>query len=192
VELRAELAQLEAEVTRLAAAITIGGDLPALVAALQERERRRTYLRAELAALDRRPNVLRDGGDVQDALDVMREALTDWRAMLRRELPESRRVLRALLAGRLMFAPGRPLHVRGTRHDHAGAGRSCRRMCKGCGGPNGIRHLLRANNLGRRVSPGGIADGVSDVPSEAIKQDDGSGRVQRGLARGSARGVTKR
>jgi site-specific DNA recombinase len=117
VELRAELAQLEAEVTRLAAAIARGGDLPALVAAMQERERRRAYLRAELAALDRRPTVLRDGGDVRHALDVMREALTDWRGMLRRDLPEARRVLRALLAGRLMFAPGDGLYTfegRGT------------------------------------------------------------------------------
>jgi len=117
VELRAELAQLEAEVARLAAAVATGGDLPALVAALQERERRRTYLRAELAALDRRPTVLRAGGDVRHALDVMREALTNWRGMLRRELPEARRVLRALLAGRLMFAPGDGLYTfegRGT------------------------------------------------------------------------------
>jgi hypothetical protein len=40
------------------------------------------------------------------ALDVMRSALTDWQEMLRREPPEARRALRALLAGRLVFTPG--------------------------------------------------------------------------------------
>jgi hypothetical protein len=41
----------------------------------------------------------------------LRQALTDWRGMLRRELPMARRVLRALLAGRLMFAPGDRLYT---------------------------------------------------------------------------------
>src|SRR5947209_17391226 len=40
VALREELAGLDAEVGRLAAAIAAGGELPALLAALQERERR--------------------------------------------------------------------------------------------------------------------------------------------------------
>jgi site-specific DNA recombinase len=47
--LRDELARLDAEVARLADAIARGGDLPALVGALQERERRRGQIRAALA-----------------------------------------------------------------------------------------------------------------------------------------------
>jgi Integrase repeat unit len=103
--LRDELAQLEAEVTRLATAIAAGGDLPALVAAMQERERRRASLRAELAALERQTSMRRDVGTVARTLDIMRTALTDWQGMLRQEPPEARRALRALLAGRLVFTP---------------------------------------------------------------------------------------
>ncbi len=103
--LRAELARLDAEVARLSAAIAAGGELPALLAAMQERERRRAYLRGEVAALERQAATRRDAGDVEHALDVMREALTDWQGMLRQETPEARRALRALLAGRLVFTP---------------------------------------------------------------------------------------
>jgi hypothetical protein len=57
--LRAELAQLESEVARLAQAIAAGGEIPALVAAMHERERRRSHLRAELATVERRAGVMR-------------------------------------------------------------------------------------------------------------------------------------
>jgi site-specific DNA recombinase len=103
--LRDELAGLDAEVARLAEAIARGGDLPALVALLQERERRRASLRAELAALERQTSMRRDVGTVARTLDIMRTALTDWQGMLRQEPPEARRALRALLAGRLVFTP---------------------------------------------------------------------------------------
>jgi hypothetical protein len=63
------------------------------------------YLRAELTALDRQSSARRDADDVTRALDIMREALTDWQKTLRQEPPEARRALRALLAGRLVFAP---------------------------------------------------------------------------------------
>ena len=45
--LRGELARIEAEVARLATAIAAGGELAALLAALQDRERRRIHLRGE-------------------------------------------------------------------------------------------------------------------------------------------------
>ena len=35
----------------------------------------------------------------------MREALTDWRAMLRQEAPQARHALGALVTGRLVFVP---------------------------------------------------------------------------------------
>jgi site-specific DNA recombinase len=103
--LRDELAGLDAEVARLAEAIARGGDLPALVALLQERERRRAHVRAALVAAERRPATHGDIGDLRHVLDVMRTALTDWSGMIRREPPEARRALRALLAGRLVFTP---------------------------------------------------------------------------------------
>ena len=52
-ELREELARIDAAVTRLAQAIAAGGDIAALVAAMQERERRRSHVRAELASVER-------------------------------------------------------------------------------------------------------------------------------------------
>jgi hypothetical protein len=51
--LQDEQSRLEAEVARLAAAIAAGGDLPALVALLRERERRRGQVQAELVAVGR-------------------------------------------------------------------------------------------------------------------------------------------
>jgi Recombinase zinc beta ribbon domain len=101
--IRAELARLDGEVTRLAAAIAAGGEMAALVAALQERERRRAQLRAELAALDRAST--RDNDDMVDVLDQLRGHLTDWQGMLRSELPAARLALRSLLVGRLIFTP---------------------------------------------------------------------------------------
>ena len=102
--LAAELARLDAEVARLTAAIAAGGELSALLVGLQERERRRAYVRAELAELERqRATSARSRFDVGRVLDVMRTALTDWQGMLRQETGPARRALRALLAGRLVF-----------------------------------------------------------------------------------------
>jgi len=42
---------------------------------------------------------------VEDALEVMRGALTDWQGMLRQETGPARRALQALLQGRLVFTP---------------------------------------------------------------------------------------
>jgi DNA invertase Pin-like site-specific DNA recombinase len=103
---REELARLDAEVSRLAGAIAAGGELGALLTALQERERRRAELRAELAALER----VTEGAaslDVVETLDMMRRALTDWQGMLRQEGPQARHALSAMLAGRLIFTPQR-------------------------------------------------------------------------------------
>ena len=90
---KASSAGLEAEVGRLAQAIAGGGEIPALVAAMQERERRCSHLRAEVAAVERQVSVRRDKGDVARALDVMREALTDWQGMLRQETGPARRAM---------------------------------------------------------------------------------------------------
>ena len=105
-DLRAELARLDTEVARLAGAIAAGGDLPALVSALQKREQRRSQVRAELARLEReRAAGARNGFDAARVLDALRGKLTDWQGMLRQEPGPARRALRALLAGRLTFTP---------------------------------------------------------------------------------------
>jgi hypothetical protein len=102
--LREELAQLEAEIARLAQAIASGGDIPALVRAMQERERRCSRLKDELAAVGQ-TMVRAEPADVARALHVMRAALTDWQGMLRQETAPARRALQALLQGRLIFTP---------------------------------------------------------------------------------------
>jgi site-specific DNA recombinase len=110
-QLRAELAQIEVELARLAAAVASGGDLPTLVTAIQAREQRCSYLRATLAALDRQTGVRRNASDVAHALGVMREALTDWQGMLQQEPQEARRALLALVTGRLLFSPSKGFYT---------------------------------------------------------------------------------
>jgi hypothetical protein len=103
--LREELVRIDAEVARLAQAVAAGGEIPALVAAMQERERRRLHLRTELAAVERQAPARHDAGDVERALAAVREALTDWQGMPRQETGPARRALQALLDGRLVFTP---------------------------------------------------------------------------------------
>ncbi len=52
---------------------------------MQERERPCSHVRAELASVERQASLRHDTGDVERALAAMREALTDWQGMLRRE-----------------------------------------------------------------------------------------------------------
>jgi hypothetical protein len=142
--LRAELAQLDAEVGRLAAAIAGGGELPALLGALQERERRRAHLRGELARRERELMTAARGRlDAEGFLGELRERLTDWQGMLRQETGRARHALRALLAGRLIFTPqerdGEPFY-RFAGHGTVSAviaGMVAAR--NGCGVPDGIR-----------------------------------------------------
>jgi hypothetical protein len=101
--LREELARVEMETTRLAQAIAAGGTLPALVAAMQECERRRAYLLAELRTLERRAH--REAVDVDLVLDLLREALADWRSLLRQETGPARQARASLLPERLVFTP---------------------------------------------------------------------------------------
>jgi hypothetical protein len=101
----AELAQLDAELTRLAGAIAAGGSLPALVAAVTDRERRRATLQGELARLaprDAVPKVNR-----WRALRELEEILANTRQLLAGQVGPARQVLRQLFPGRLMFTPRR-------------------------------------------------------------------------------------
>ena len=52
---------------------------------MQERERPCSHVRAELASVERQASLRHDTGDVERALAAMREALTDWQGMPRRE-----------------------------------------------------------------------------------------------------------
>jgi site-specific DNA recombinase len=118
--MRDELARIDAEVGRLAQAIAQGGNLPALVALLQVRERRRAQVRAALAEVERKRTPHGAVGDLGQALAAMRGALTDWQGLLRQETGPARQALRALLQGRLVFAPQARESARFYRFEGAG------------------------------------------------------------------------
>ena len=99
----ADLAAVEAELERLAAAVAAGGTVPALIRAVESRERRRLQLTRQLAAFDRQA----DRGD----LDLRRlrrdliKRLEDCRALFSRNVPQARQILRKLLQGPVLFTP---------------------------------------------------------------------------------------
>src|SRR5262245_2344332 len=99
--LQAELAVLEQELTRLTAAVAQGGELKPLLDGIQSRERRRRVLQTELAGLEG----LRAVGarDVQDIQRDVELRLADWRGLLRRQVAQSRQILKKLLVGRIVF-----------------------------------------------------------------------------------------
>jgi site-specific DNA recombinase len=167
-DLREELARIEAEVIRLVQAVTAGGEIPALVGAMQERERRRLHLRTELAAIERQAPVRQDDGDVERALAVMREALTDWQGMLRQETGPARRAMQALLKGRLVFTPQERDGERFYTFDGEGSISPIIAGIAGLqrvGGPNGIRTRVSAL---RGPCPGPLDDGA--VPTVSVRE----------------------
>jgi hypothetical protein len=103
--LRDELARIDSEVAHLAGAIAAGGELAALLVALQERERRRVYLRGQLATLARERAATHRSADAEHLADELRGHLSDWQALLRQETGPARRALQSLLVGRLVFTP---------------------------------------------------------------------------------------
>jgi site-specific DNA recombinase len=100
----AQLRDLEGELSRLAAAIAVGGNLSALVESMKEREQRRIQLEIRLLGLEARPSV--SGADRARLAGDVRRRLDEWRTVLTRQ-PEHRRVvLDELLTGqRIRFTP---------------------------------------------------------------------------------------
>ena len=100
--LEADLTALESELVRLTGAIATGGELPALLEAVQDRERSRETLRRELEALGASEPVVLDRGTLRKNLE---SRLGDWRGLLRRHTEQGQQILRRLLVGRLVFTP---------------------------------------------------------------------------------------
>lgn len=95
-QLQTELATVQQEGGRLAAAIGAGGPLDALVARLAERQARQGAIEAQLRAMEgAAPKI-----DLNGLEKRLRAKLADWRSLLRRNVAEGRDVLRALLVGR--------------------------------------------------------------------------------------------
>ncbi len=101
-ELKVELTRIEAELVRYAEAIADVGPLEAILQAIRVREHRRDAIRAELKALaPQKPREV-DVGGIRATLG---EYLNDWTAMARAGVGEARRILREVLADRIVFHP---------------------------------------------------------------------------------------
>ena len=101
--LAAELAQLEAEVGRLTAAIKRGGDLDPLLDAIRESEARRADLRHQIAALEAPSLSPRLNADEVRA--KLKSYVADYRKLLRGHVPQMQQMLRRLIVGKLTFTP---------------------------------------------------------------------------------------
>jgi hypothetical protein len=104
IELENELEAVEGELQRLTTAIATGASFDALLAAIGERERKRTRLRRELAMLDENARTVRiDRGEIETQL---RTRLDEWRNLLRQETLWSRQIITKLLDGnKITFLP---------------------------------------------------------------------------------------
>jgi hypothetical protein len=99
--LQAELTVLDRELARLTAAVAQGGDLRPLLDGIQAREQRRRTLQTEVAGLEGLRAVgARDLQDIQRDVEVR---LADWRGLLRRQVTQSRQILKKLIVGRIVF-----------------------------------------------------------------------------------------
>jgi hypothetical protein len=99
--IEAELRVLDQELARLTAAVAQGGDLKPLLDRIQTREQRRRVLKDELAGLEGlQPVTARDLQEIQREVEAR---LTDWRGVLRRQVTQSRQILKKLLVGRIVF-----------------------------------------------------------------------------------------
>jgi recombinase-like zinc beta ribbon protein len=107
-----QLAAVERELAHLTAAVSAGGELRTLIQAIREREGQRDILRRKDCNAGGCEACLRiDPDAVERALTVK---LKDWRALLRRHVPQARQILRKLLGkNRLEFKAYRNGRERG-------------------------------------------------------------------------------
>src|SRR5207302_11499484 len=77
--------------------------LPALLAALKERQVERERYERLLLELDVASRIGRT--QIRRLELEIRQRLAAWQAMLRREVPEAREILRNLVVGRIVFTP---------------------------------------------------------------------------------------
>jgi hypothetical protein len=102
--------RLDAELARLTTAIASGGELPALLAALKERQvererHGRVLLELDVTSRIGRTEIRRLELEIRRLELKIRQRLAAWQAMLRRQVPEAREILRNLVVGRIVFTP---------------------------------------------------------------------------------------
>lgn len=101
--LRAELAGVEAERARYAAAIAAGVEPDAIAPELNARRERAERLRKQIAALE--GGARSSHGGSHQLEDELRSYLTDWRGLLRGQAVQARQMIRKVLEGRLILMP---------------------------------------------------------------------------------------
>ena len=99
------IAQADAELHRLVAAISVGGDIPALVEAVKEGNDRRAALSADLTELDTTQEL--DQTDYDQLEQELRGHFKkSWQTILSRQVDQTRQILHKLFNGdRLPFIP---------------------------------------------------------------------------------------
>jgi len=102
-QLEAEERRLRGEIERLTGALAAGGALSSLLVAIRQREERLEAVRLELHAATRKTHAL--DLPISVVMPEVRRRLDDWRSVLAEESSQSRRMLRLLLQGRLVFTP---------------------------------------------------------------------------------------
>jgi chromosome segregation ATPase len=99
---RQAIAEINADLERLTAAVLSGGEASTLVHAMKERERRRETLQRELADLEAPRAAARSGRRLAENLTTK---LGEWRGLQRAYAPQARQMLRKLIEGRIVFTP---------------------------------------------------------------------------------------
>jgi site-specific DNA recombinase len=120
-----ELQQVEAQLASYAQAIATVGAIPAVTAALKEREAQRLRLSEQLAALDAARTQARQPFSAARLRKDLRRRMDDWRSLLCRQTPQARQILTKLIDGRLVFTahPDEQLYRFRHRDARALAGR---------------------------------------------------------------------
>ncbi len=101
--LRTELATVESELGRLTAAVASGADVPSLIAAMREREKRKQAIAARLEVL-RQVAQMPAPNPAALERDVLAR-LAEWKALLGRHVEQARQIVRKVIDGRLTVAP---------------------------------------------------------------------------------------
>jgi DNA invertase Pin-like site-specific DNA recombinase len=101
-DIEAALRRVNEERDRLVGAIAAGGNLDALVGALQERERQRADLQRELTELT---TLTRTNIDRRGVERAVRERLAEWQAVLGRQTVQARQIVTKLLDGKVTLTP---------------------------------------------------------------------------------------
>ena len=133
------IVQVDTEISRLVAAISAGGDIPALVEALKQSTNRRATLSRDMAELNRAQDLDENDYDELEA-ELRAHFRRSWETLLSRQVTQSRQILAKLFNGeRVPFLPTRSgYEFKGI----ASAGKLLIGRAKGLVSPTGFEPVL--------------------------------------------------